>query len=109
MLIDNAGDADTHPTLAITGPVTQPTITNQATGATLEYDLTLAATDRPVIDTQVGTVTLNGAAQRLYTATARSTPEQAFTLPPGDSLLTFRAAEFNPNGALTVLWRSAYW
>ncbi len=36
-------------------------------------------------------------------------PEQAFTLPPGQSPLTFRAVEFNPNGALTVLWRSAYW
>ncbi|SDJ74413.1 phage distal tail protein [Streptomyces indicus] len=109
VLIDNTGDADTHPVLAITGPVTHPTVTNQATGATFEYDITLAATDRLVIDTQAGTVTLNDTAPRLYTATARSTPEQAFTLPPGDSLLTFRAAEFNPNGALTVLWRSAYW
>jgi hypothetical protein len=109
VLVDNAGDADTQPVLAITGPVVRPTITNQATGAVLEYDLTLAATDRLVVDTQAGTVTLNGTAPRLYTATARSTPEQAFTLPPGESLLTFRAAEFNPNGALTLLWRSAYW
>lgn len=109
VITDNTGDADTYPTLAITGPVTRPAITNQATGATLEYDITLAATDRLVIDTREGTVTLNGTAPRLYTATARSAPEQAFTLPPGQSLLTFRAAEFNPFGALTVLWRSAWW
>lgn len=109
VIIDNAGDADTYPTLAITGPVVRPAITNQATGAVLEYDITLAATDRLVIDTRDGTVTLNDTAPRLYTATARSTPEQAFTLPPGQSQLTFRAAEFNPFGALTVLWRSAWW
>lgn len=98
MIVDNVGDADTQPVLAITGPAVRPTVTNQATGTVLEYDLTLAATDRLVIDTQAGTVTLNGTAPRLYTATARSTPEQAFTLSPGESLLTFRAAEFDPNG-----------
>ena len=105
----NAGDADTYPTLAITGPVTRPAVTNQATGATLEYDITLAATDRLVIDTREGTVTLNDTSPRLYTATLRSTPEQAFALPSGNSLLTFRAAEFNPLAALTVFWRSAWW
>lgn len=109
VLITNAGDADTYPVLAITGPVTQPAVTNQATGAPLEYDITLAATDRLVIDTREGTVTLNGTTPRLYTATPRSTPEQAFTLPPGTSLLTFRAAEFNDRAALTVIWRSAWW
>ncbi|MDG4857364.1 phage tail family protein [Streptomyces sp. T-3] len=108
-IVDNAGDADTYPVLAITGPVIRPAITNQATGAILEYDITLAATDRLVIDTRDGTVTLNDTAPRLYTATPRSDPEQSFTLPPGQSLLTFRAAEFNPAGALTVLWRSAWW
>ncbi|MFI9051114.1 hypothetical protein [Streptomyces sp. NPDC053427] len=81
----------------------RPAITNQATGAVLEYDITLAATDRLVIDTRDGT------AARLYTATPRVDPEQSFTLPPGQSLLTFRAAEFNPPGALTVLWCSAWW
>lgn len=75
----------------------------------LEYDLTPAATDRLVVDTREGAVTLNNASPRLYTATARSTPEQAFTLPSGPSLLTFRAEEFNDAGALTVLWRSAWW
>ncbi|WP_405408895.1 phage distal tail protein [Streptomyces decoyicus] len=107
--VDNNGDADTYPVLVVTGPVIRPAITNQATGATLEYDLTLAATDRLVIDTRAGTVTLNDTAPRLDDATARSTPEQAFTLPPAASLLSFRAEEFNDAGALTVLWRSAWW
>ncbi|MFH9250877.1 phage distal tail protein [Streptomyces lydicus] len=107
--IDNSGDADAYPVLVVTGPVTRPAITNQATGATLEYDLTLAATDRLVVDTREGAITLDDASPRLYTATARSTPEQAFALPSGPSLLTFRAEEFNDAGALTVLWRSAWW
>ncbi|AJT67448.1 hypothetical protein T261_5832 [Streptomyces lydicus] len=106
--VDNTGDADTYPVLAITGPVIRPAVTNQA-GAVLEYDITLADTDRLVIDTRQGTVTLNDTASRLHTATARSTPEQAFTLPPGPSQLIFRAEEFNDAAALTVLWRSAWW
>ncbi len=109
VLVDNLGDADSAPVLAITGPVIRPAVTNQATGTLLEYDITLAATDRLVIDTRDGTVTLNDTAARLHTATSRSRPEQAFTLPPGPSLLTFRAEEFNDAGALTVLWRSAWW
>ncbi|MHB6907122.1 phage distal tail protein [Streptomyces sp. DB-54] len=107
--IDNAGDADTYPLLAITGPVRRPAVINAATGAVLEYDITLADTDRLVIDTREGTVTLNDTAPRLYTATYRSSPERAFTLPPGETLLTFRAEEFTDTGALTVLWRSAWW
>ncbi|MYT30463.1 MULTISPECIES: phage tail domain-containing protein [unclassified Streptomyces] len=107
--IDNAGDADAYPVLVITGPVRRPAITNQATGAVLEYDITLADTDRLVIDTREGTVTLNDTTPRLYTATYRSTPERAFTLSPGTSLLAFRAHEFTRTGALTVLWRSAWW
>ncbi|MEO3851760.1 phage tail protein [Streptomyces sp. B8F3] len=105
----NAGDADTHPLLIITGPARRPAVRNLATDVLLEYDLNLADTDRLVIDTRAGTVTLNDTADRLYTATARSMPEQALTLPPGPSVITFRAAEFNPFGALAVLWRSAYW
>ncbi|NGO71444.1 phage tail protein [Streptomyces sp. SB3404] len=109
VLVENAGDADTYPTLALTGPVIRPAVTNHATGAVLEYDITLSTTDRLVIDTREGTVTLNDTAPRLHTATPRSTPEQACILPPGASLISFRAAEFNDAGALTISWRSAWW
>jgi tail protein len=109
VIVENVGDAEAHPVLIITGPVIRPAVTNQATGATLEYDITLAATDRLVIDTYGGTVLLNDTASRIYTATGRSVPEQAFTLPPGPSLLTFRAEEFNAAAALTATWRSAWW
>lgn len=72
---------------------------------TLRTPLRVSTTSRSVAAREI----LNDTADRLYTATARSAPGQAFSLPPGPSVITFRAAEFNPFGALTVLWRSAYW
>jgi hypothetical protein len=108
----NSGDAPTHPVFEIKGPCSQPSITNLTTGAILEYDINLSATDTLYIDTGQETVTLNGTtANRLYTATARSQPEQSFVLPPGPSALAFRSDDSPPDPAstLTVTWRSAYW
>lgn len=108
----NSGDAPAHPTFAIKGPCSQPSITNFRTGALLEYDIDLSASDTLYIDTSQGTVTLNGTtANRLYTATTRSDPEQSFMLPPGSSGLAFRSDDSSPDPAstLTVTWRSAFW
>ena len=108
----NSGDAPTHPRFEIKGPCSKPSITNINTGTILEYDIDLSATDVLFIDTQQGTVTLNGTtANRLYTATTRSQPEGVFVLPPGRSALAFRSDDSPPDPAstLTVTWRSAYW
>lgn len=108
----NSGDAPTHPTFQIKGPCSQPTIVNLTTGALLEYDINLSASDTLYIDTNQGTVTLNGTqANRLYTATTRSQPEGAFSLPAGSSALAFRSDDSAPDPAstLTVTWRSAFW
>lgn len=108
----NVGDALTHPLLAITGPCSNPSVTNITTGALLEYDIALSSTDTLYIDTGQNTVTLNGTtANRLYTATTRSDPESTFVLPPGSSVLAFRSDDADPDPAstLTVTWRSAYW
>ncbi|MET9914574.1 hypothetical protein ABZZ74_49160 [Streptomyces sp. NPDC006476] len=108
---ENTGDADTHPVIEFRGPVDRPSLTCLATGDLLEYDLTLSAEDVLTIDTLAGTVTLNGTASRLYTATARSVPEQTFTLPPGTTNLIFRAAPgpADPAASATVRYRAAYW
>lgn len=108
----NSGDAPTHPVFAITGPCTNPSVTNITTGVLLEYDLTLDSSDVLYVDTGQGTVTLNGwQTSRLYTATTRSDPESSFILPPGSSSLAFRSDDnpADPACTITATWRSAYW
>ncbi|MCG7528923.1 phage tail family protein, partial [Streptomyces sp. OfavH-34-F] len=111
MTAANTGNADTHPVIEFRGPVTAPSLTNTTTGDVLEYDLPLAAGDRLVVDTHAGTVTLNGTASRLHTASARSVPEQTFTLAPGTTPLMFRAApgSTDPAASVVVRYRAAYW
>ncbi|MEV4966651.1 hypothetical protein AB0886_05205 [Streptomyces sp. NPDC024062] len=110
MSATNAGNADTHPTIEFRGPVLRPSLTNLRNGDVLEYDVPLAADDVLVVDTRAGTVTLNNTASRLYTATARSVPEMSFTLAPGTTDLTFRAApDSDPAGTVAVRFRAAYW
>jgi hypothetical protein len=107
----NTGTAETHPVVEFRGPVTAPSLTNITTGDVLEYDLPLAAGDVLVVDTLAGTVTLNGTASRLYTASSRSVPEQTFTLAPGTTPLMFRAApgSNDPAASVVVRYRAAYW
>ena len=108
--VTNHGEAATHPVIVFRGPVVRPSLTNLATGDVLEYDLPLAAGDVLTVDTRAGTVTLNGTASRIYTATSRSVPEQTFTLAPGTTNLAFRAApESDPSASVVVRYRSAYW
>lgn len=110
--VTNYGDAPSHPAFVITGPCSNPSIINVNTGDILEYDIDLSSTEVLYIDTQRGTVTLNGfTANRLYTATSRSQPEGSFVLAPGDSALAFRSDDSTPDPAstLTVTWRSAFW
>ncbi|WND36917.1 phage tail family protein [Streptomyces sp. BB1-1-1] len=110
LAVTNRGKAETHPVIVFRGPVVRPALTNLATGDVLEYDLPLAAGDVLEVDTRAGTVTLNTTASRIYTATSRSVPEQTFTLAPGTTNLTFRAApESDPSASVVVRYRSAYW
>lgn len=105
----NSGRAPAHPVITITGPVQTPGVLNVATGARLEYGLTLAAGDVLTIDTGAGTVTLGGA-DRLTSVTSRSTPEQAFVLRRGETVLAYRSADLAATASTcTVSWRSAYW
>ncbi|MER6196770.1 hypothetical protein ABT234_05235 [Streptomyces sp. NPDC001586] len=107
----NSGDADTHPVIEFRGPVSRPSLTNITTGRVVEYDITLAAEDRLTVDTANGTVQLNGTASRLSTVTPQSCPEELFTLAPGSTPLTFRAAPGTggPAASVTVRYRAAYW
>ncbi|MFF4740491.1 phage tail protein [Streptomyces sp. NPDC001262] len=107
----NAGDAPVSPVIEFRGPVELPSLTRLGDGRQLEYDIQLAESDVLAVDTTAGTVTLNGAASRLYTATARSTPEQLFQLEPGVTSLAFRAgpASDDSRASVAVRWRDAHW
>ncbi|MER7464044.1 hypothetical protein [Streptomyces sp. NPDC097981] len=107
----NAGDAPSHPVITVRGPLSLPSLTNTGTGQVIEYDIDLGAADTLLVDTAAGTVTLNGNASALNTATARSALEQLYTLPPGPSSLLFRTAPgaADPRASVSVRWRAAYW
>jgi hypothetical protein len=104
----NAGTAPCAPTLTITGPIEGPLIVNQTTGAQLEYDITLTATDTLVIDCQAGTVLLNGT-DRAYTATAASWPPRTFAVAAGDNTIALRALSASPGNGLDLTWRDGWW
>lgn len=95
--------ADTHPVITIRGPVTTPALTNHATGLALEYGITLGLTDVLAVDTYEGTVLLNGTANRLYTATGRSAPEESWVLKRGENEIDFRSGGVSDPDARAVL------
>jgi hypothetical protein len=107
MTVTNDGDTDTHPVIEFRGPVTTPTVTLGS--LRLEYAITLGAADTLIVDTWAGTVLLGGQS-RIHTATSRSVPEGAFVIPPGQSVISFRAdpGSTDPAAQATVRWRSAY-
>lgn len=107
MNVTNAGDTAAHPVIEIRGPVTTPTVTLGS--LRLEYGITLGAADTLIVDTWAGTVLLGGQ-DRIGTATSRSIPEGAFTIPPGQNVVSFRAdpGSTDPAAQATVRWRSAY-
>ncbi|KAK1184891.1 phage tail family protein [Streptomyces sp. NBS 14/10] len=109
LTVENGGSAPAHPVITFTGPCTRPRLANRAGGDWLEYAITLAPDDELVVDTAEGTVMFNGTASRRHTAVPGSAPEESFTLPPGTSQLSFRAASGGAGATATIDWRRAEW
>ncbi|MEU9066190.1 phage tail protein [Streptomyces sp. NPDC048306] len=107
----NRGGAAAHPVIEFRGPVRQPALTRLADGRRLRYDIVLGPQDVLTVDTESGTVLLNGTTSRLYTAAPDSAPEQLFHLPPGSTELAFRAGDTTPDprASATLRWRDAHW
>ncbi|MFE1773763.1 phage distal tail protein [Streptomyces sp. NPDC059008] len=108
----NFGRAPTHPVVEFVGPVDTPRLTNVTTGAVLEYDVILDAGEQLTVDTFDGSATLAGGESLLHAASVACWPEAAFTLAPGENVLTFRAAPdapADPRAAAVLRWRSAHW
>ncbi|MER7485268.1 phage tail protein [Streptomyces sp. NPDC126497] len=107
----NAGSAATRPVIEFRGPLRRPALTRLSDGRRLQYDIALGPQDVLTVDTETGTVLLNGTASRLYTATSASSPEQLFHLEPGRTPLVFRSDDLepHPDASVTVRWRDAHW
>lgn len=103
----NTGDTPTNPTLVITGPITTPRVVNSTLTRAIEFDIDLAAGQTLVVDTDRGTVLLDGVTDRLYTRSNFSVPVEHFELAPGDNNLTLVADVFGSGAQVSVTWRSA--
>lgn len=102
----NEGSFETRPVITFAGPVSQPQITvtgPDGTASMLTYGDDIAAGDTLVLDCDAHTVLYNGTANRRALLVG-SWP----TLPPGQSLLTFRAGADSPTATCTITYRSAW-
>jgi hypothetical protein len=104
--VANAGNAEAHPLITISGECATPAVTVVSTGLTIEFDIALTVSDVLVIDCRAGTVILNGTASRLMTRTARSALLRQFVVPPGSQEIAFRAAS---GSATMTVSRYAAW
>lgn len=100
----NLGHVDTWPTIEITGPVTGPIIT-WPSGNQLKFDPTwsVLAGQTLVVNTYLRTAAISGVpvSQRLFV-------RQWEALHPGDNLLRYSAAAYDPTTRATVRFRHAY-
>lgn len=102
-VVTNGGNAPTNPVVTVHGPCDTPTVIDRTRGRRIEFATVLGAGEVLVVDTDAGTVLLNGTSNRLYTVTAGSVPVELFDLPPGQTELDFRAVDFPAPGAQAVV------
>lgn len=103
VLIEISGNRPTPPIFVVTGPVTNPRILNDITGAELRFNIVLGASDTLTIDTKYKTVRLNGTANR---RSALIAPDWYF-LEPGTNALRYRA-ELDSASTLSIWYRNAW-
>jgi hypothetical protein len=101
--VTNAGSFSTRPVFAISGPCSNPTITNASTGKQQTWNITLGATDVLTVDNDARTAMLNGSISRGYTKQPGST---WIEIVPGTNTLQFGAA--GSNGSMQISWRDAW-
>ena len=103
-VLNNAGTFETSPVFVITGPVTNPKLTNTTTDKVWEYSGTISSGDYLVVDMGVRSVLLNGTASRYSNLTAAS---EFWDLEPGNNSVQYRASAYTASTA-TATWRSAW-
>lgn len=102
----NVGNVETNPIVRLPGPVTDPVIENRTMGRKLQFSITLLDGDILEIDTDNGTVTLDGVNKMSTLTGSGIVPVQDWVLDGGSNAILFTAASGGLNGA-DVLWRDA--
>lgn len=102
-IVTNAGNRSTPATFTITGPCDGPSIRDETYGHILAFNMSLAAGETLVIDTQFKTVRLNGTTNRRNTMTNFDW----FSLQPGETFIRY-GASVGTGSSLNVRFRSAW-
>jgi hypothetical protein len=102
---ENQGTFPVAPVIRIDGPVTNPTVTHLEKGSTLDFTITLGASDYLIIDNESRSVLLNGTSNRYSTLTSTS---QWWDLDPGDNTIRFRSDTNTEAAVMTAYYRSAW-
>ncbi len=105
-LISNVGIADTHPSVTLFGPATNPIITNLATGEQVKLTYVLAAGAYLVLDFARKTVLLNGATSVYSSVDFVNT--DWWTLLPGANTVSWTATATTTASSMRVNYRDAW-
>lgn len=100
MTINNLGDIDAYGVFTITGPVDNPTVTNETTGKAFQLVGSPAALQTVTIDARTGII--SPANYRLV--------GRPFPLVPGNNTIRWRATSgtFTPDALLCITWRPTW-
>lgn len=100
----NQGTTTTYPFITITGPATNPIISNLTTGASMSFNYTMSSTDVITIDLLNKTILLNGnPARNLITGTSLW-----IDAPVGTSQFYFSATGTATGAGATINYYNAY-
>jgi hypothetical protein len=102
----NAGDAPTWPHFRITGPITNPTLTNNSTGQSISLSYVLNVGEFLDVYPQTGRILAQGTTDR-YSA-LNFALSSWWQLAPGANDVRLQAAAFSAGAQATVFYRSAY-
>lgn len=103
----NTGNEPTNPIVEFTGPILTPRLINSTLTRALEFNIDLPPGQTLIVDTDRGTVLLNGTTDRLHTRSNFGVPVEHFELDPGDNNLTLAGAVLGPGAQARVTWKSA--
>ena len=109
--IDNTGNIESRPLLVVTGPCTNPSITNSSAPGSpnVTFDLTMATGDTLVIDMDMHTATYFTAGSTIggNRLASRARGSQWWSLQPGTNTIEFLTSDPTATGTLTVEYASA--